>query len=291
MRYIYARDFTLKNIRKEVEQIHGGAFTVLSVEPEARRLNVRCNGCEREYKTNRGSLVKQKRGCNVCFNRQPRTGSQATVTPEEYQRRLDAKYNGAVQLIGALTGHRAPRTHKCTKCDNVWVARRIGHCQKCSSRHGQASGQRKKEMQLGTRTVTVQGFEGIAIKRLLQSGVKPENIRTTSDTNRPPVIEYRFRGKDCKHYPDLRVVRKAGDVIVEVKSTVTFGLTAFRKEMRYFAKNKAKAKAALEQGYDYRVMVLEANGSLVKLPKDWHAFDLRTLLRKIDALSPGRVAS
>ena len=96
------------------------------------------------------------------------------------------------------------------------------------------------------------------------------------------MIEYTFRGKQRKHYPDIRVVRKdKGDVILEVKSTVTFGLTKFRKELRYFAKNKAKAKAAIAAGYDYRVMVMQPNGDVMRLPKNWYDLDLRTLLRQL----------
>lgn len=75
-----------------------------------------------------------------------------------------------------------------------------------------------------------------------------------------------------------------GNKLVEVKSLESAGLSTspyFYKHKELFYMLKAKAKATLRAGYDFRLLVMSADGSRIKLPKDWYAHDRDSLMQKI----------
>jgi hypothetical protein len=68
------------------------------------------------------------------------------------------------------------------------------------------------------------------------------------------------------------------NLIVEVKSIYTLGLATGRN----WRKNQAKAKAALDAGYKFAVLVMSASGKRVlKLPKDWHSRTRQSVLAEL----------
>jgi hypothetical protein len=82
-----------------------------------------------------------------------------------------------------------------------------------------------------------------------------------SNTN-VPTISYLWHG-DRKYYADFFV--KSRQLLVEVKSSYTLGV----KNLLLFNRNKKKALACSNSGFDILFLVAKANGSVVELPGDW----------------------
>ena len=116
---------------------------------------------------------------------------------------------------------------------------------------------------LGGRELWVQGFEPQALD-YLQNYFKVEDILTEYE-NKVPVIRYKYSGKHRDYIPDIFI--RNHNIIVEVKSTHTLGL--FHKKKRGWSMTCAKALACKERGYKFALLLMEANGNRLKLPKNW----------------------
>lgn len=88
--------------------------------------------------------------------------------------------------------------------------------------------------------VRYQGYENLALDELYSSYTQSdiENSRRNM-----PVINYEFKGKICRYYPDIFI--KSENKIIEVKSRFTYNL--------YLVKNILKGLATRKAGFDYEV--------------------------------------
>jgi hypothetical protein len=112
----------------------------------------------------------------------------------------------------------------------------------------------------------VQGYEGFAIKGIVCAGVDPKDILCgVSDV---PHIQYKRKGIYRVYFPDLFLPKT--NHLVEVKSTHTFGLSESSYAKNWFVTTKQKAKAAISCGYKFSLVLLRADGTRIKLPKDWY---------------------
>jgi hypothetical protein len=105
--------------------------------------------------------------------------------------------------------------------------------------------------------------------------------RRIKDSRYIKPITYIFEGKSCQYFPDFMY----GKTIVEVKSIHTAGLTTGKVNYAGFRRLKAKAKATIEAGFSFRLMLLLGNTKddlyEVELPDDWMHIKARTLLNHL----------
>lgn len=122
---------------------------------------------------------------------------------------------------------------------------------------------KEKSVVIRGKTFRVQGYEGRAIKWLVDTKrAKVENILPFKG-NFPPVM-YDFGGKECKHYPDF-VVRKLDGtyIFVEAKGIYTgFGKC---RDRDFWEMLKSKRQGALNLGYTYRVIFVPRDNDNIRV--------------------------
>lgn len=126
------------------------------------------------------------------------------------------------------------------------------------------------------RKFTYKGYEILGVKHLIQRGIRAKDI--TTDPNEIPVIDIKFKLKSghtqLKHFPDIYVASQ--NLLVEVKSPGTFGFNNFYTDGTELIRLlKEKRRRAIEQGFNYEVMLFlgPSDAAPVSLPEDW--FDLK----------------
>jgi hypothetical protein len=125
----------------------------------------------------------------------------------------------------------------------------------------QRSAYQYKKVRLGDRKVRVQGYEKVALKWIIkEKNISPDKIKVSMEDN-VPIIKYKYKEKEKIYYPDFLVGKR---LIVEVKSTFTL-----YHNRSLFNKTKAKAKECLEQGYKFKLLLVQKNKKVIELPKNW----------------------
>lgn len=138
-----------------------------------------------------------------------------------------------------------------------------------------------KHVVIGGKEFPVRGYEGLALKHLIESkGFDPNDIVVGNDV---PKISINFKRKDGtqhrQHWPDIYI--KSLNLLIEVKSTATFGLTTFfgnsDDNIRLICH---KSQTAKKQGYDYKVMLFKGqkkNVSRIPLPLGWDSWSVKDI--------------
>lgn len=103
------------------------------------------------------------------------------------------------------------------------------------------------------------GYENYALNYLVKFlNVPPSDIATGEGL---PSIQYKHKGKTKVYYPDIELP----DKLIEVKSTYTLGLA---EGSDWFARNKAKFKAALNAGHSIELwLVLPAKKRILRFTR------------------------
>lgn len=110
----------------------------------------------------------------------------------------------------------------------------------------------------------LQGTEKLALDILLvKANVKAQEVAYGKQS--VPVIDYLYKDKRCRYYPDFYIATK--NLVVESKDLNTFGLGCWFED-DVFDRNCAKAKAVLSSGHRFKMLVFK-NGAEVQLPKQW----------------------
>lgn len=115
------------------------------------------------------------------------------------------------------------------------------------------------------RSLEVQGYEPQALKWLVARGYDPDDIRCECEFGDTLKLRYKYRGRERIYMPDI-FIRKA-NIIVEVKSLTTMGLKGRKK--RGWSMNQAKAIACHKRGFKFCLLLLNAGGQRIPLPKNW----------------------
>ena len=126
----------------------------------------------------------------------------------------------------------------------------------------------------------VRGKEAVAVHWVLNNtSVKPASIELDSDKTIPSVA-YRFNRKRCYYYPDIFI--RDRNILVEVKSLTTIGLAHdffYVKPKTLWDRTCAKAKACLDAGYKFQMLVFSGNNTRIKLPKDWYDYSHKEIVK------------
>lgn len=271
--------------KQYIKDIAGQRITLAKPLPKEVRVNNRykheCLDCGYEFANQPSNVLSQKSTC-------PRCVGNIKKTTESYSEELDglgSRFLPAEEYLGSRT----PIWHKSTCCDlrlrvsptNMLKPKYYSRCPNC-----EGNSARNKIVALGKRKVKVEGFEPIGIDFLLNKGVKASSIKVQSD-GIVPSIEYKYQGWHT-HYPDIYIEDR--NLLVEVKSPVTLGLTTNNKKIpqvrHSWYKVVAKYKAAKRLGYKYSLLVFLANGERIVLPKNWAELSYQEIRAYLKARYP-----
>lgn len=101
------------------------------------------------------------------------------------------------------------------------------------------------------KIISVHGYERFAIPHLISQGVQENDLICGVFKCDP--IQYVYKGSIHHYIPDIYI--KSLNMIVEVKSKYHF--------FRELERNGAKAKATVEAGYNFRLLVFGGNGNIL----------------------------
>lgn len=146
----------------------------------------------------------------------------------------------------------------------------------------QHSGFRIREFELEGKIFRVRGYEEHAIRYLYRQGCRPKDIRTTHAEG-VPSVRYSHDGKQHVYHPDIKANIKGKWWVIEVKSTHTLGL----KHPETFARVKRKAKACVEAGFNFRLLLVSrTKRHRVVSVKKVHEKTRKEVLRELRSLPP-----
>jgi len=105
---------TDSEFRKELKHIWGSEYTPLECyKGYNRKVLVRHNKCKHEWEVVAGSLL-QGHGCPKCAGNYQRT-------TREYQKELDEKFKGQLELISEFTNTKSDVVVKCNECREIFT--------------------------------------------------------------------------------------------------------------------------------------------------------------------------
>lgn len=269
-----ARTLTIQQFNKVIRHKGVKALDYVNMYTPAK---FKCLKCRSVYEA-KPSCIRISSGCPVCLTDKQNEWYQKYVTT------FKEKFNITVSKPERKGKMTVTVKYECNKCKNSWRAptssinhrRVINACAYCKTQ-----GVKTKPVTLNGEVEYVLGNEPIAINHLIQNRIVTE--KHLKVVGKSLYIEWKKCGKLHKHYPDLLDIKT--QTFYEVKSEVTLGLTSWKGHTRttMFNSAKAKAKAALDLGYNYTViLVLGRTGSgtpkVITLPKRFYRWNLPKLL-------------
>lgn len=230
--------------------------------------------CTHHGEFERSAKETLKGGCPDCIKEAVR--NVRMLDKETWQKRIFDTHGDKIRLLGQYLGVANKKYRfKCQVCFNTWkaqlpaVAQSGTGCPHCANQKKAKAGFRVKVFERDGVVFRVQGWEYQAICWILDKkpSIKASDILTES-SSRIPVIRYKFGRKHKNYYPDLYIPKL--NLLIEVKSSFTLGLTGSRGSQKMWRQNQAKAKASIDSGYKYKMMVMEEDGTRRFLPADWY---------------------
>lgn len=208
----------------------------------------------------------RKHGCPKCVKS---TRTFGKLDSKTYQKRLPK----TVALVGDYCGMNVSTDHKCIRCSSVWSARPSNLVYLKSGCPYCARG--RKKVLLSGRRLKLRGYEPQGIRWLLRAGLTADDILTDSEDI--PTVEYLYKGVLHKYTPDLFLWKY--NVLVEIKSLTTLGCTTngYSKPEEVFQTNVAKARACIEDGYKFLLLVMSKEGRRYVLPQNWYTYSSNQL--------------
>lgn len=210
------------------------------------------------------------KGCHVC-NKLRLKNRPLQITKAEYVKRLKKKKPHII-LIGDYQGVRVLTLHRCLIHNHEWKTlpyNLMGHQKGCPKCKGAAISEALRDaggnyvtykfrhVEHGGKLVLLQGYEPQALELIRSWGYRDEQILLRGQVPRFP---YKFKGKSHYYYPDFYIPSE--NRIVEVKSDYTF--------WNFYPRNRRKAKAVRKAGYKYSVLILDAQGNRIMIPRKWY---------------------
>lgn len=239
-----------------LRQIAHLPYTPLNYTALKTHCDFQCGDCGTIFCYRPFEVRSGRAGCPTC---------KSKAFAEEYRQRLREEFPH-ITLIGEYNGFRHRSLHRCD-CGYEWMSKpfiaktkiRKAGCKFCDYRAG---GPKLKDLRFGRRSVKVQGYEDDALRYLLRCGVNPSKLAVSKEEG-VPNIAYTWQKRERMYWPDFYHVEK--NIIVEVKSLFTLLSVDFKKTC-------AKAKACLDQGYRFKLLLVIRDSKAVRvltLPASW----------------------
>jgi predicted nucleic acid-binding Zn-ribbon protein len=225
------------------------------------------------------SILTHGSGCNECGVRKARKydnrifeekaraihGDKYDYSQVDYQRSYEK-----VTIVCPEHGSWSIRPHN-------HLSNRAG-CPRCGARQGVINSTPSKSRNLkSSRIITVDGFDfhtdSSAERKVLPDLCREYGADSVRDQDHVPLISYKFLGERKLYRPDFCI--PSANILVEVKSPFTIGLMASCPDRKLtpdgtFEQVRAKALAAIYEGYNYRTFVVSRGKSPIELPYNWH---------------------
>lgn len=210
------------------------------------------------------------RRCPKCF---PGDSIFATtsLTHDEYTAKL-AKRRPELTLIGRYVDGSTRVRYRHEKCGHTFVKtpnevqRKLFRCPACSPKTCGSY----RVLKVGRRVIRVRGKENIALDWITKNtNITLNDIEVDSDGT-VPSIRFRALKRTQGYRPDFYVRER--NLLIEVKDGRTLGLGTvffYKTGAELWATNCAKAKACLEQGYKFQMLLFNRSNDRVALPKNW----------------------
>jgi hypothetical protein len=235
-----------------------------------------CSKCKNDFKV-KPIILTSGHGCRTCYD------LRQSKSQEEFLASLNKISRGDALLIGKYVpnSRQVIRFKSCghTAYSGCRPSKEL-KCAICSL--DSKTGYRKHLVKFGRRTFLLQGYEKHALSefRARRYSFSEANLKTESAKGKPTII-YKYKGKEYRYFPDFFYAPL--NLLVEVKSPFTLGIGRDSDRKEKLARNKAKAKACMREGYNFELMVFkEKSSTSVSLPSDWFLHgqnSLRNILR------------
>lgn len=253
---------TLESVRAKYKAL-GSDWVPTSYDPETEQVTYRNRRCHHVVVAARDYIAR----CTVC---KPKFATRV-VTHKEYVEQLkDSKPE--FKVVGRYVDSKTVLQYKHLKCGQTFevapatVRRKQFQCPHCAP---PTCGSYRVYESNG-RQLKVRGKEDVALDWILKNtSIKLSDIEVDSG-GKVPTIRYRDALRTQAYYPDFYV--KPRNLLVEVKDTNTLGLCReffYKTPEQLWDTNCAKARACLDRGFKFKMMLFDRNHTLVRLPKDW----------------------
>lgn len=236
-------------------------------------------------------LPEHTTGCKLCSSR--KNADRRFVTSLDHTRSILKRYK-SLSLVQEPSSPDSEVKFKCLDCGHCFkssvrlIVDSVRQCPECKPKTWRPRKKQSPTVSVSSMVYVdgnefeVRGTEKATLLHLLKIGFRANDIRTNTFARRRQsiCIPYKFLGKAKKHFPDFHV--RSRDLVIESKSPYTLGIEGDGKRSRVLDMNRAKAKAAVEIGLNYRVAVVTPEIGVVFLPKTWYLWDLHTLKIRFD---------
>jgi hypothetical protein len=249
-------------------------FKVLSLGGTEARL--KCLKCKSE-------IVKRRfydRRCPKCFTN---IFASNTVTQKDYVKWV-AENRPGFEVKSRYVNVRTKLEYLHLDCGRKFeafpdgVARNTFRCPACAPKHRSSY----LEFERNGILLSVRGKEAVALDWILDNTSYTLDDIVVDSEGLVPRVTYSGVGHSQTYRPDFYI--KRSNLIVEVKDCTTLGLknTFFYKTPQQLWKaNCAKAKACVDRGYRFKLMLFDRNNKLIKLPSDWYLQSRTTILKLV----------
>lgn len=223
------------------------------------------------------STLKMKYGCNACATLEAAYRKNLKVFKLCRTKLHNIGFDVLTKSIPKTRSSRSTRVRvRCRKCRHttktkLYALPRRHCCRRCLNGGNHYS---KRKVTVFGKSFMVSGYEHFAVKWIAEN-TKYEIQHITSSNL--PVFKYTENGKRRLYTPDI----KAGKNIVEVKSTYTLGL--FMDKL--FKNVQLKAKSVLRSGYVFKLMMFEADGTRIRIPRNWLSLSRLDMIHALERLN------
>lgn len=279
-----ARSLSVSDIKERLKRNNPTIQYVGEFTKTKAPAKFKCTVCKTVWTTRCSHVLQGDRGCPKCAIQ--KRAKTLSMSKQEFIKRLRL-VSSDIKLIGNWTNTRSKTEFKHV-CGHNWTARPSSilmdktTCPKCSYATRVIGRQLFYTVSLGKRKSTVCGFEPQALN-WIKSNTRIQAKQITVQTEKQiPIFYYKHKGKNCRYFPDFLI--KSKNIIVEVKSTSTLGLVPnlYRlDQFDMFERLKKKRVAVIGAGFKFNLLVMNKDGTRVKLPQNWYDLTLRQVKRFI----------
>lgn len=266
-------------------EVHGTKYGYSRARNLEQVVDIRCpkHGW---FRQRRVAHAKAGNGCPGCSRESH--AAKLRLSRDEYLKRASAKHKNKYDYseVTYVNGMKAKETIICP-LHGSFVQSLHGHliggngCPDCGVRKTILGGLTRKRVVRQGRVFRLQGHEPQALDWMLKThNLRAQDIAFGEEV---PVLEYDDGTTRRKHYPDFWI--PSLNRLVEVKSKWSCGLGSDPRTRKAFRLLRAKRKAALALGYKYTLILIDAKGRRLSLPKDWHLLSLHQFKKSLEELN------
>lgn len=262
------REELLKKFENYLEPFNTRVFKNSFVNNESHA-KLFCKTCRRAWLATPKSTFKMKNICNKCA-----INAVNERSFKDFTKQKESLLKWGFLPIGKPETRETILKMKCLSCNHVNrlsyldVIKTHRRCEVCfPSLNGKIN--KFHFVKINGKLCRVQGYERFAVKYLKSKEV----IHGAS--SEMPKITYKYNKRIHRYTPDFLVDRSQ---VVEVKSLYTAGLLSGGKHKIKYQNLKAKRIGSIKSGFDFKLIIFDAHGNKLKIPKDWYTYTKPELL-------------